>query len=166
MLTFRPPTDREMSLLRSLDSEFGIDIGRIIRGKRVVVGEGRRKEFFITNKRTEQVLEEMKKDPYTVGLYIGEERAGSFILGLEGAELIARHCKKTITVNKKAEQLVLYGRDIFPNSVLAASEPLKRGERALVLNERGEAIGIAKVRLGSVFAENLIDRGWYLRKGE
>jgi len=39
MLTFRPPTDREMSLLRSLDSEFGIDIDRIIRGKKVV-GEG------------------------------------------------------------------------------------------------------------------------------
>lgn len=166
MITFRPPTKKEMSLLRSLNSEFGIDMDRIIRGKRVVVGEGKRKEFFITNKATAQTLEEMKKSPYSVGLYIGEERGGSFILGLEGAEMIAKHCQKRIIVNQKAEQLVLYGRDIFPKSILDSSSGLRKGERALVYNERDEVIGIARVTLGKIFAENLVDRGWYLRKGE
>lgn len=45
-------------------------------------------------------------------------------------------------------------------------EDLKVGDRVLIVNERDERVGIGKVRKGEVFIENLVDRGWYLRKGE
>ncbi|MFQ6136563.1 MAG: PUA domain-containing protein [Candidatus Hydrothermarchaeales archaeon] len=166
MIKFRPIDEEEYGVFRSLDVEFGIDIEAMLGEKKIVVGHGRRREVFITNEETFDLLEGMEKGPYFVGLYLGDIKGKNFILGLEGASLMSGHTEKKVVVGPKVEQLVLYGRDVSPNSVLEVGEDIKVGDRVLIVNERDECVGIGKVRKGEVFIENLMDRGWYLRKGE
>lgn len=162
-MKFRQLSEEELEILRSVNREFGADADSIFRDKKLVVALGKRKEVFVTNKDTIDVLGKMKKEPYSVGLFIGEIKKKKFMLSLEGAVLISKHAKNKIFVGSKAEQLVLYGRDVFSNSVLKSSE-LSEGDKCLILNENSEVIAIGRVKKGIV--ENLIDRGWYLRKGE
>ena len=113
-----------------------------------------------------ETLKRMKHEPYSAGLAIGELRRGGFKLGLEGAYIIAGRAKKYIKVNEKGEQLVLYGRDVFVNSVVEQGD-IEKGEPCLILNTRGEALAIGRaVMEKDIFVENLQDRGMYLRKGE
>ena len=61
----------------------------------------------------------MSKEPYCLGLLIGEIKHKKFELGLEGTTLIVSMAKKKATVDEKTEQLVLYGKDVFFKSVIA-----------------------------------------------
>jgi len=127
--------------------------------KIMLIGEARRREVFITTKKVYNILEKIKIMPYTAGVIIGEFRGDKFLPGLEGAKF-AKY--KKIYVNDKAEQLVLYGRDVFPNSIIKGDK-LKPKEKCIIANKRGEILAIGKVEKDKV--TNLIDRGWYLRKG-
>jgi len=162
-MKFRQLNEEELEILRSINREFGADIDSIFKGKKLLVALGERKEVFVTNGDTLDVLEKMKKEPYSAGLFIGEIKKKKFMLSLEGAALISKHAKNKIFVGSKTEQLVLYGRDVFSNSILKSSE-LSEGSKCLIVNESDELIAIGRVKKGIV--ENLIDRGWYLRKGE
>jgi 60S ribosome subunit biogenesis protein NIP7 len=113
-------------------------------------------------------------DPYLAGLAIGELKK-EFMPSIAGADLFARYGKKNkyyIVVNEKAENLVLYGRDIMGESVVEASEALLQNELIIALNTRFEAIGIGRTRFagklllqkGKVTISNLADAGYYLRE--
>lgn len=162
-MKFRQLNEEEHEILRSLNREFGADVDSVFRDRKLVVALGERKEVFVTNEDTLDVLGKMKKEPYSVGLFIGEMKKKKFMLSLEGATLISKHAKNKIFVGAKTEQLVLYGRDVFSTSILKSSE-LSEGDKCLVVNESDEVIAVGRVKKEIV--ENLIDRGWYLRKGE
>jgi predicted ribosome-associated RNA-binding protein Tma20 len=61
---------------------------------------------------------------------------------LSGAELIARHSRdfSYVVVNERAEELVLYGRDILGDSVLYASKKLCQNKIVIILNQDRESI--------------------------
>ncbi|MDI6655689.1 MAG: hypothetical protein QME59_07405 [Candidatus Hydrothermarchaeota archaeon] len=162
-MKFRQLNKEELGILRGVNREFGADADSIFKGKKLLVALGGRKEVFVTNGDALDVLEKMKNEPYSVGLFIGEIKKKKFMLSLEGAALISKHAKNKIFVGSKTEQLVLYGRDVFCNSILKSSE-LSEGSKCLIVNESDELIAIGRVKKEIV--ENLIDRGWYLRKGE
>ncbi len=163
-MKFRPLSNKEHEILKKLGWEFGIDIDRILEGNEVLVSYNGRTEVFITNPETADTLKRIKKDPYSVGLYIGEIKNGRFFLGIEGATLINRFTKKKVFVTRKAEQLVLYKRDVLSKSIIKYAEDIKVGEKCLIVNEDDEVLAIGIKRRD--FIENIIDRGWYLRKGE
>ncbi len=166
MIKFRPIEGDEKEILKNFGKEFGVDISRVFRDKNILVGHGKRKEIFITNDSTKDCLDQMDVNPYFAGLYIGDIKGNKFILGLEGASIFSKHCDKKVVVDKKTEQLVLYGRDIFSKSVRGLNNEAKIGDRILIVNEKNECLGIGKLKKGKVIVENLMDRGWYLRKGE
>jgi ribosome biogenesis protein Nip4 len=164
MLEFRRLKKEDMEVLRGQFSRFGTDLSTVM-GDRVLIGSyGGRLEVFATTGDAHHTLEECKKEPYTVGLYLGEIKRGRFLLGLEGAALLGPHTDKKVVVNKKAEQLVLYGRDVLHKSVLKLPPGLKPQEKCLMVNEDGEVLGIGRVERDCI--KNLLDRGWYLRRGE
>jgi 60S ribosome subunit biogenesis protein NIP7 len=73
-----------------------------------------------------------------------------------------------VKVSDKAEKLFLYGRDVMPESILELREP--RGRECnvvLVLNRHGEPLGWGRIvrKANSIYIQNLIDAGWYLRSG-
>lgn len=131
----------------------------IPKDKVILIGEAARREVFITTKEVYKTLKKIKKEPYTVGIIIGEFRRNKFFPSLEGVKF-AKY--KKIYVNDKAEQLVLYGRDVFPNSIIKG-EKLKPEEKCIIANKKGEILAIGKVEKDKI--KNIIDRGWYLRKG-
>jgi ribosome biogenesis protein Nip4 len=113
-------------------------------------------------------------DPYSAGLAIGELKK-QFIPSIAGADLFARCGKRNryyIVVGKKAENLVLYGRDIMGESILAASDALDENELVIVLNTAFEAIAVGRTRFagralfqkGKVTVSTIADAGYYLRE--
>lgn len=163
MLKFKRIVRKDYQAVVDAWLEFGIDLGAVLKDKVVLAAFGGRREIFITGKGTYKILDAMKKNPYFAGLFIGETKNGRFIPSLEGATLMAPHTKKKIVVNKKAEQLVLYGRDVLLKSVLDSPGGLSSGDTYLIVNERDELLGIGRIENDVI--KNLMDRGWYLRKG-
>lgn len=163
-MKFRELSEGEKKILEGLNKEYLADLDQALRGKALVVSHDGRREVFTTNKETLRVLRKMRVEPYFLGLYLGEIKGQRFILGLEGGTLITPSSKKRITVDDRVEQLVLYGRDVFINSVHKSDLRLKEGDKCLVLNREGEFLAIGRVR-GRI-VRNLLDKGWYLRKGE
>ena len=73
-------------------------------------------------------------------------------------EMILGRCKlPRVYVNEKAEQLFLYARDIFLDSIIKG----KKQGFVLVCNSKNEPLGIGKFE-GNIL-KNIIDLGFYLR---
>ncbi len=161
-MKFKELGHEEKEILTGLEA-YGLEPWEVLREKVLLVSHNGRREVFASNKDVAGVLHRMKHEPYFAGLYLGEIKKGKFLLGLEGGTLLARHADKTITVDDKVEQLVLYGRDVFINSILKYGYPLKHGDKCLILNREGEFLAVGRFRDDIV--ENLLDKGWYLRKG-
>ena len=117
---------------------------------------------------------QVMEDPYTAGLAIGELKK-QFIPSIAGADLFARYGERNkyyITVGEKAENLVLYGRDIMGESIEAASDALDENELVIVLNTAFEAIAVGRTRFagrslfqkGRVTVSTIADAGYYLRE--
>jgi ribosome biogenesis protein Nip4 len=113
-------------------------------------------------------------EPHLAGLAIGELKK-QFMPSIAGADLFARYGKKNkfyVIVNQKAENLVVYGRDIMGESILDTSDSLQENELVIVLNTKLEAIGIGRTRFsgrlllqkGKITISNLADVGYYLRE--
>lgn len=84
-----------------------------------------------------------------------------FSISLEGMSLISKDIAKNyVVVNKKGETLFLYGRDIFKSSILE----INGGGKVAVFNKNKELLGIGSYGGGDII-KNIIDKGWYLRKG-
>lgn len=108
-------------------------------------------------------------DSHAGGLPIGTLEDGVFRLDLQGAVLLARHTEvQGVRVREKAARLFLYGRDILGDSVLRADRRLQNGDACVVLNPRGEALGIGEVVGGfkglRPAVRPLHDLGVYLRE--
>lgn len=113
-----------------------------------------------------------------VGLYLGFLKKNEFYLSLEGADyfyhnsLISKH--RLIVINIKGEKSILYGNDITKEMVIHFPKNIQIGDIFLIINELNEllAISIAKVdstmlpnlKLKDVIAQNLVDKGIYLRE--
>jgi ribosome biogenesis protein Nip4 len=117
---------------------------------------------------------QVMEDPYSAGLAIGELKK-QFIPSIAGADLFARYGERNkyyITVGEKAENLVLYGRDIMGESIEAASDALDENELVIVLNIAFEAIAVGRTRFagrslfqkGRVTVSTIADAGYYLRE--
>ncbi len=115
-------------------------------------------------------------DPYSAGLAIGELKK-HFIPSIAGADLFARYGERKnnkyyIMVGEKAENLVLYGRDIMGESIVGASDALDENELVIVLNTAFEAIAVGRTRFagkllfqkGRVTVSTIADAGYYLRE--
>jgi ribosome biogenesis protein Nip4 len=122
----------------------------------------------------ENTVLRMMIDPYSAGLAIGELKK-QFMPSIAGADLFARYGNRNkfyVVINDKAEQLVLYGRDIMGESIVDASDSLQENELVIVLNTKLEAIGIGRTRFsgrllsqkGKITISNLADVGYYLRE--
>ena len=154
---------KDLEILKGI-TEYGVELSLILKDNILMASDHNRKEIFILKKETREVLSKIKHQPYFAGLFIGEIKREKFYLSLEGGSLITPYSNKLIKINDKAEQLVLYGRDVFINSILKYGHPLKQGDKCLILNKNSEFLAIGRLR-GNII-ENLLDKGWYLRKGE
>ena len=74
-------------------------------------------------------------------------------------------------VNETCENLILYGRDVFGQSIIKVSEKIRENEIVILLNTKNEALGIGRTKAAgeSLLRHDkstiitLVDAGCYLR---
>ena len=170
----RSPTPQELTQLRRSFDRWGVfDFMKL---QKVLINHDRaanKRDVLVISKGSLDVLEKANLQPKEIGLTIGQIRSKKFVPSLPGAEIIAKHSIgfPYIVVNRTAEALVLYGRDIFGESVVEVSKNLDQNQVAIILNQDRESIGIGQTRFtednlfkkGEVTVYTLLDAGIYLR---
>ncbi len=124
------------------------------------------RSFYLADQELWSMKENIKKDVFSVGLFLGEEKV-RFEPSPALIELIsklpdAEHRK--IYVNKKAEWLFLCGRSVLQESIAKNPYNLRDGS-VLVQNEYDENLGFGyfKHEGKDLILRNLLDKGNYLR---
>ncbi len=133
-------------------------------------------ELFLVAKELYNVLNDLPgglaEKVVSAGIKVGEV-GRKFRFSLEGTFFLAKKEKKRVYVDKKAEMLFLYGRDVFSSSIKRVSEDIKENDVVFVCNLHGDVLGLGRARFNAeelmgkgdrVAVENLLDRGEYLRK--
>jgi predicted RNA-binding protein (TIGR00451 family) len=177
-LIFRTPNREERTRINRAFNRWGAF--EFFKHKPLIIQElgPKKKAVCLITSGTEKIAQMV--DPYSAGLAIGELKK-QFVPSIAGADLFARYRemrkknnndnKYYITVSEKAANLVLYGRDIIGESIVAASDTLDENELVIVLNTASEAIAVGRTRFtgrslfqkGKVTVSTIADAGYYLR---
>lgn len=119
-----------------------------------------------------------KANPVSIGLKIGTIGNKKFSPGLNFAEFVVKHNKNMdyphVIINTKAENLVVFGRDIMGSSILSFFKDIKENQQVIILNQNKEVLGLGKSRYSgsSIMQPNIItidtiqDIGTYYLKSE
>jgi len=172
------PTDQKELILSRIDEVLGQGVGHRITGDMdIIVATGKRAEVFIVPHTVLDVFRKTqgKRNPYCLGIYVGDLVDDEFLLSIEGATLCSPYTTRKVKVSDKGEQAVLYGRDIRCDLIRDFPSIIRKGEKVLVINVFDETMAIGKALVDGeefsalpkekVAVENILDRGWYLRKG-
>lgn len=115
----------------------------------------------------------------SAGLYFGFIKKSQFFLSLEGAEFLYKSNvipqKLKVILNDKGEKAILYGNKILKKFAPKIPTTLKKNNLLFVFNKSKELISIARSQVNyseyqenlspnDIFAINLVDKGYYLRK--
>lgn len=144
-----------------------------------VIAEGPRIEAYLAPQEVASSLERLLKTrmPYSIGLFAGAVENGELQVSLELASSLTRLLpkRKIVLLRDEAEQPVLYGRDVLAGSIQYIERTVNKRELIILENTAGEILALGQLLLATEELEraapkqrvirNLIDKGWYLRKG-
>lgn len=158
-----------MNILKSINnfsSHFGV---RISFAEELVAKKKNR--YFLINPRLKDLVAE---DFFYAGIYLGKVKDGVFFPSFNLLSMIAeRNEANKIFVDDKTEWLFICGRDIFKQGITKVAGSRKKGDLALVLNQRGECLGFGKILFTidadeknnrKVIVKNIADIGDFLRR--
>lgn len=156
----RPPSEKEKMAISETLKQCGASLPQ---SYSLLVHEIKYKEVYVFHERA--VLEVAKhisarRNVYFAGLFAGSFRREKFKLGLELAEHLYRLglLKNYMVVDEERERRFLYGRDVEFKGVRKLA-----GKLVVVVNKHGDVVGLA--HYDGKLLVNLVDKGWYLRKG-
>ncbi|WXG42811.1 MAG: PUA domain-containing protein [Promethearchaeati archaeon SRVP18_Atabeyarchaeia-1] len=171
--------DERATIMESIDTLLGKDVASNVIGRlEIVVARGKRTELFLVPAEVMNVFKRTRnrRNPYCLGIYLGDLKNDDLLLSIEGITLCSPYTEKKVKVSDKGEQSVLYGRDISRALVDDYPSSITKGDRVVVVNRLGEPLALGKALIdGDKFRnsdvslcvlENILDRGWYLRKGK
>jgi predicted RNA-binding protein (TIGR00451 family) len=178
-IEFRAAThDEKKSVMSNIDSLLGEDVGiKAIGQMEIAIARGRRTELFLVPTKVMDVFKSTqgKRNPYCLGIYLGDLKKDDLLLSIEGVTLCSPYTKKKVRVTEKGEQAVLYGRDLTRALIDDFSNSISKGDKVVIVNRHDETLALGKALLDSsrvrdvdknqCVVENILDRGWYLRKG-
>ena len=170
----RSPNAQELTQLRRSFDRWGIFA--FMESQKLVINYDRilkKREVLVSTDALLDTLSKVTLQPDEMGLGIGQIRNKKFIPSLSGADIIAKHSRHFpyVMINEIGEALVLYGRDIFGDSVKEVSKGLDQNQTTIILNQNRESIGIGHTRFseenlfkkGKVTVYTTVDAGIYLR---
>ncbi|WP_157666002.1 MULTISPECIES: PUA domain-containing protein [unclassified Methanopyrus] len=148
-------------------------VAHVVRSFRLIKLEGRWTEYFVMNRVDFDPADLPERaDPFLVGRPFCERSArGDLRIHVEGARELTRHVDEIKTyVTERAAVLFTYGRDVLPESIVEIRGPKEPRLVAVVYrDDLGEhCVGVGRLRFsedGRPVVDNVIDRGWYLRRG-
>ena len=120
---------------------------------------------------SKSLKENIPKDFFYAGEYLGTVKGASFFPSFILLEMIAKTKANKIIIDKKTAWLFICGRDIFRKGILSGNN-LKKGDFTLVLNENNECLGFGKLIMNlrgvpdskEVAIKNILDLGDFLRR--
>jgi|SRR3989344_664143 len=123
------------------------------------------KHYYYADKSLSEIRSKITRDVFSLGIYLGEQDK-HFNPSPGFIDILAKLAsKRKVFVNKKAEGLFLYGRNILLDSISKNPENIREGI-VLVQNEKDENLGygLFQTQGKDIVVKNLLDKGWYLRK--
>jgi 60S ribosome subunit biogenesis protein NIP7 len=171
MNMFRDLTRQENTLIRREFNRWGIY--NYIQDKVFVIKESQNNnnELFVIP----LILKDFIYCPYSCygGVQIGILQKKNFLPSITFFSIVAKYGNSFlyVIVSCNAEKLILYGKDIFGESIIYASPDIKQNSVILILNKSKEFLGIGRSRYqatrikenGKVTINTLFDLGMYLR---
>ncbi len=165
-------------LSKQIQSQLGVG-GPAAVGWRWVVTSGPRVEVYLVPANVASSYERLLRArmPYFLGLFVGILQGRKLNVSLELASYVSRQlpARKIVILTSEAEQPILYGRDVLAGSVGHIDRGVKKDELVVLENTQNEVLALGKMLMDAKGAElaaphqrvirNLIDKGWYLRKG-
>ncbi len=160
-----------------LNSDFGPGVARKLRGPLlpVKIKRGGRIYIYLIPPEWRDRFS-LRDDTFTIqsmGVWLGQLKEDHIDLSLSAAQRIANMTDRNIIVSNKGAEAFTYGRSILKQSVVRLTPGLLRGQRVIVLDERGVCLGVAALSVDSALinrlsaedlvAKNLIDIGWYIK---
>jgi 60S ribosome subunit biogenesis protein NIP7 len=168
---FRELTREENTIIRREFDKWGIF--NYIQDKVFIIKESQKnnKELFVIP----LILKNFIYCPYSCygGLQIGILQKKKFLPSITFFGIVAKYGNSFlyVIVDCNAEKLILYGKDIFGDSIIYASPDIQENSVILILNKSKEFLGIGRSRFeatrikenGKVTVNTLLDLGMYLR---
>jgi ribosome biogenesis protein Nip4 len=126
------------------------------------------RNFYLAEKNLMDMKMGVKRDIFSVGTYLGEEKMG-FSPSPALIDMISRMpdvSNRKVMINKKAEWLFLCGRNVLSDSIIKmpenSTDPL-----VLVQNENDENLGYGMFKKeDTLIIKHILDKGKYLRMDE
>lgn len=133
-----------------------------------------KRQYFQANKKVMEIQEKIGREPYSVGLLLGEEKNKMFNPSANLLDWISLRTDKKIFVNKKGEWMFLCGKIVLGDNILLdkgiAASIIKEKKDVLVLiqDELDENLGLGKIFFEnkSVHIKNILDKGKFLRENK
>jgi ribosome biogenesis protein Nip4 len=161
---FRELSKRERTKLNSFLSYW--NIFGYFKDKVLVI---RNKDVFMINNMKEFVL---NNDPVFAGIKVCTIRKHVHLSLSILHIFVNNNCSKKVMINDHAEQLFLYGKDIFGSSIVWHTNDFRANDEVIIINRYNEPLGIGKVRYDcndnklyskGIVIDNIKDLGSYLR---
>ncbi len=172
MNVFREPTREENTIIRREFNRWGIF--NYIKDKIFVIKDSQNnnnKELFVIPLNLKNFI--YFPHSYYGGLPIGILQKKKFLPSITFFSNVAKYGNSFlyVIVDCNAEKLILYGKDIFGDSIIFASPDIQENSLILILNKSKEFLGIGRSRFegtrikenGKVTVNTLLDLGIYLR---
>lgn len=166
------------SIVKKIDSDFGEGITKSLLGNLVpvVIEHSFTRSFYLVSSNWVESVREGYTgfDIRLAGIWLGDLSKGNFRISLPILEQLSHHTENIMIVSKHGAELFTYGRSILKEGVVSLKPSLKRGQRVIVKDQDGNALGLAmltvdgfmRTRIGKekLIAKNLVDIGWYIRR--
>lgn len=127
------------------------------------------KRYFYDPLDLHKLVAEKGWEPFSVGIYLGEDKGG-FKPSSGLVELLAKRTEEKVLVGDKAAWLFLCGKDVLMEGVL---EPgvFEATYRVIVADKDGNTLGFGKIaspfnaqRKHGAYVKRILDKGEYLRR--
>jgi 60S ribosome subunit biogenesis protein NIP7 len=180
MLQFREINAEEASLIKDhlLSSLRLREFEKIIGPFKIIVAEGNWKEILLVSDKLFEVFQEFidSRNPYSMGIHLGDIAKNKFKISLEGITLISEYCEEKTILSSAGEKKVLYGRNLTKVDVSFFPSQIQKNDMSILINGDGEVLAlgkylvnkeeIEKLEKNEIIIKNIMDKGWYLRKGK
>ena len=180
MIQFREINYNELQIIRDmLQQVFKIrDCAPLLAQREIIVGVGKWKDVLLVSDNLKKVFLELKeyRNPYFMGVHFGEIKNDAFKISLEGITLFAKYIKEKTILTESGEKRVLYGRDLTKLDIHYIPKKVQKNDLSVLVNDKEEVLALGKylfnreeiqfIDNNQKIVKNIVDKGWYLRKGK
>lgn len=124
-------------------------------------------KYYLVSEKLLKLSKSVHKQPELIGLFLGEVKDGKFNPGLPLLSIIAKDTTEKVIIKEIGENDFLYGKNLRPRHVVRMEGTMKEGFLKIVVNEKNECLGLAKLKKinnNEFSLRNILDVGDYLRR--